>query len=123
MTEVCFDKNCFRVEIASTAYQRQRGLMGRKSLEKDKGMLFIFEKEEIHPFWMKETLISIDIIWLNKNKEVVFIKESAAPCQEICEPIIPSQKASYVLEINGGLAKKINLKAGDRASIDLGALN
>jgi uncharacterized membrane protein (UPF0127 family) len=77
-------------------------------------MLFIINEEGIYPFWMKNTLIPLDIIWINKDKEVVFIKKDFQPCTEICESITPDKKAKYVLEINGSLADKNNIKVGDK---------
>lgn len=73
--QICFQENCFEVELAITTEEITKGLMFRKELPQNKGMLFIFAKEGIRSFWMKNTLIPLDIIWLNKNKEVVFIKK------------------------------------------------
>lgn len=116
MNQVCFGKNCFDVELATTVAEMSRGLMFRKSLAPNKGMLFIFEKEKNYPFWMKNTLIPLDIIWINENKETVFISENSQPCQEEspCLSIYPDKNAKYILEINGGLAEKIGLKIGDK---------
>lgn len=112
--EICFKDKCFQVELAQTQAQRDRGLMSRKFLDKDKGMLFIFEKEGVYSFWMKDTLIPLDIIWINSNKEVVFIKENAEPCKSlICPQIIPARLAEYVLELNAGSVKEIGLRVGD----------
>lgn len=111
---VCFSKKCFNVEIADTPEERARGLMSRESLNQDNGMLFIFEAEAEYCFWMKNTLISLDIIWLDENKKVVFIKHNAEPCQaDPCETFGPGEKAKYVLEINSGLAKGLELEKGD----------
>jgi len=111
---VCIGKDCFYVEIADTPEKRNQGLMYRENLDEDRGMLFIFEKEEIYSFWMKNTLIPLDIIWLNENKEVVFIVKNAQPCEEEnCPSIKPDKEARYVLEINAGLVDKIGLKTGN----------
>lgn len=113
ISKTCFNKNCFDVEIADTPEERARGLMNRESLNQDSGMLFIFDTEAKHCFWMKNTLISLDIIWLDENKKIVFIKHNAEPCQaDPCETFKPSGNAKYVLEINSGLAKEIGLKKG-----------
>lgn len=88
--------------------------MNREYLDPDKGMLFLFENEGIYNFWMKNTLIPLDIIWIDENKKAVFIKENAMPCNlEDCEIFHPAQKAKYVLEINGGLSEKYGLKFGN----------
>jgi len=113
--KVCMENKCFDVEIAKTGEERRIGLMNRKHLDLDRGMLFLFENEGVYGFWMKNTLIPLDIIWIGENKEVVFIKENAMPCNlENCETFYPAQKASYVLEINGGLAEKYGIKIGDK---------
>lgn len=113
---VCFKNNCFAVEIAETNLERSHGLMFREKLDLDKGMLFVFEEEGEHSFWMKNTLIPLDIIWINKAKEVVFISGNSQPCQEeyACPSINPGKNAKYVLEINAGVAEKIGLKVGDK---------
>ena len=114
--EVCFENNCFIAEICETPEQRTRGLMFRESIGASKGMLFVFEKEGQRSFWMKNTLIPLDIIWINENKEVVFVKKNAQPCSagEECEKIKSDEPAKYVLELNAGVADKINLEIDDK---------
>lgn len=119
ISQVCFEQSCFNVEVADSPAEQQEGLMFRQSLEKDKGMLFVFKKVRNYPFWMKNTLIPLDIIWINQSNEVVFIKKNAQPCSEICESIDPGQNAKYVLELNGGVASETNLKIGDKVSLGL----
>jgi uncharacterized membrane protein (UPF0127 family) len=114
-TKVCFKDICFDVELAITPAQRKQGLMFRKYLSQNQGMLFVFEDEDKHSFWMKNTFIPLDIIWIDKNKEVVFIERNVQPCeQDICSPIIPEQKAKYVLELNAGTCEDIGLKIKDK---------
>ncbi len=114
--QVCFEDNCFTVELAVTPQEQARGLIFRESLDLDKGMLFIFENGEESSFWMKNTLIDLDIIWINEKKEVVFVSKNAQPCNSIPCPVInPNVKAQYVLELNGGTADKIGLEVGDKA--------
>lgn len=118
--EVCFDKGCFNVEIADEANERVNGLMGRENLDKDDGMLFIFDKEEVQGFWMKNTLISLDIIWIGSNNEVVYIKKGTIPCvEEDCEIYFSNESALYVLEINAGMVEKFEIKEGDKVEINL----
>ena len=115
-TKICFENNCFDLELAQTKEQRKQGLMFREKLDSDKGMLFIYEKERIYPFWMKNTLIGLDIIWISKENQVVYISHNNQPCQDNdCFSINPNKKAKYVLEINAGKAAEINLKIGDQA--------
>jgi len=101
-------------ELAYTDETRMRGLMFRDSLAADAGMLFIFPYMDRHSFWMKNTLISLDIIWLNERKEIVYFT-TAVPCtSDPCTSYVPMQKAKYVLEVNEGFAKKHGLKIGTR---------
>jgi hypothetical protein len=94
--------------------------MFREHLAGKEGMLFIFEKEDIYSFWMKNTLIPLDIIWLNKEGRAVFIKKNAQPCSlEICPGIVPDATALYVLEINAGKAEEIGLKIGEQLEIKI----
>lgn len=116
--KVCFESNCFFVELAKTNTERETGLMNRKELANDSGMLFIFEKEEIYPFWMKNTLIPLDIIWIGSNNKIVFIKENAQPCGlDYCPLINPGISAKYVLEINAGLVQKFGFGEGNYVTI------
>jgi len=115
---VCFDNHCFDVEIANTPRTRENGLMFRKNLNEGRGMLFIFSEENINPFWMKNTLIPLDIIWLDSNQEIVFIGLDNEPCEpNNCPLINPGIPAKYVLEINAGLSEKIGLEIGKRMDI------
>jgi uncharacterized membrane protein (UPF0127 family) len=114
---VCFEKKCFKVEQALTPEERERGLMQRTSLDENKGMLFVFEQEDIYGFWMKNTYIPLDMIWINEQNEVVFIYKNALPCKEICDPIVPYFKAKYVLEINANLTDKYDIHIGSDVKI------
>lgn len=112
--KVCFKDYCFLAELAQTAQERSRGLMFRKDLAENQAMLFIFETEDIYPFWMKNTLIPLDIIWLAQDQKVVFISKNSQPCfQEICPSITPDGKAFYVLELKAGKAEEMGLGIGD----------
>jgi len=114
ISKVCFNEECFNVEIADTPKTRARGLMNREHLDQGSGMLFLFDTESKYHFWMKNTLIPLDIIWLDKNKKVVFIEHNVEPCEaDPCETFGPGEKTKYVFEINSGLAKKIGLKERD----------
>lgn len=118
--KVCFSENCFNVEISSTQEELSKGLMFRESLDKNSGMLFIFPENGIYSFWMKNTLISLDIIWINSNKEIVFIEHNAQPCQENnCKNLAPNETAKYVLEINAGTADEMGLEIRDKIKFKL----
>jgi hypothetical protein len=117
---VCIKGRCFQVELAKTPEERARGLMFRKHLDKDRGMLFIYEEEDIHPFWMKNTLIPLDILWINSRREVVFMSKKTRPCtMDPCPDILPGKKAKFVLELQGGISDTIGLIEGDKVSFDL----
>jgi len=84
--------------------------MFRKNLGEKEGMLFVFKNEGFHSFWLKNTLIPLDIVFLDKNKKVVNITENAQPCpSDKCPSYRNQNPAKYVLEIRGGLADKIGL--------------
>ena len=105
----------FDIEIADTNKEITNGLSGRSELGENQGMLFIFNEPGFYPFWMKDMFFSIDIIWIDDNKEVVFIKKDFQPCiEEECQTIKPNQKARYVLEIEAGTVDKIDIKIGDK---------
>lgn len=117
---VCFKDNCFEVELAVTEEEHAVGLMYREHLEEDKGMLFIFEEPGEYGFWMKSTLIPLDIIWINESKEVIFIGKDIRPCkQEPCPSINPRKPTKFVLELNSGAADKIGLAKGDKLVFDI----
>ena len=114
--QVCFRDNCFYVELAQTSEEQARGLMFEKNLKADAGMLFVFQEEKEHFFWMKDTLIPLDIVWLDKNKRVVFISKDNQPCKiEKCPLISPGKNAKYVLEVNAGTLDKIGLRLSEEA--------
>jgi len=117
--KICKDNKCFLLEIADNTASRQQWLMYRESLPQNKGMLFIFEEEQRHAFWMKNTLIPLDMIRINKNLEIVDI-QTAQPCkQEICQNYIPAWNASYVLEINAWLSKEKWIEIWDIFTLNL----
>lgn len=103
------------VEVSDTKQKRQRGLSFRRALEPRKGMLFVFDKRERHPFWMKDMLLPLDIIWLD-NHRIVHIEHSVQPPAKNQSPptITPSKKANFVLEIPAGQVKLLKLKVGQK---------
>lgn len=102
------------VEIADTEPVRQRGLMFRERLASTDGMIFVFERKGFYPFWMKNTLIPLDIIWLDEVGRVVSIAASVPPCQvDPCPSYPPSADALYVVEVASGFTKAHGVKVGD----------
>ena len=119
LSKVCFGAKCFYVELAVTSEEISRGLMFREHLDPDKGMLFIYKYEGVHYFWMKNTLIPLDMIWINGNREVISISKDVQPCQTSqCPLISPEQKVQYVLELNGGTSDETGLAIGDKITFD-----
>lgn len=102
------------VELAENDDERSQGLMYRRSMDDSKGMLFIFEQEEPQSFWMKNTVIPLDIIYVNSKMEIVKIFKNTVP---FSEKSLPSEKpATYVVEVIGGYTDKNGIKEGDLIS-------
>ncbi|MES2035544.1 MAG: DUF192 domain-containing protein [Pseudomonadota bacterium] len=102
----------FQVEIADDEAERERGLMYRTALAPDRGMLFAFEGPAPRAFWMKNTYIPLDIIYIGADGRIVSIVANAEPFNET--PLPSGAPALGVLEIYGGRAAQLGLKAGDR---------
>ncbi|MBV8252228.1 MAG: DUF192 domain-containing protein [Chitinophaga sp.] len=100
------------IQLAQTDQQREDGLMYRKSMSDDQGMLFIFPDMDERSFWMKNTYISLDIIYIDDKMEIVSIQKYATPLSETSLPSF--KKAQYVLEVNGGFADKYHIAYGDK---------
>ncbi|TXE07499.1 DUF192 domain-containing protein [Gelidibacter salicanalis] len=100
------------IEIADNDYQTQTGLMYRDQMDADHGMLFIFPEEEYKSFYMKNTKIALDIIYINADKTIVSFQKNAQPFSEASLP--SNAPAKYVLEINAGLADAWQLEVGDK---------
>ena len=100
------------IEFAETDYEQQTGLMYRKSLEENQGMLFLYPSEAMRSFYMKNTYIPLDIIFYNKDSTVVSFQENAKPLDETS---LPSEApAQFILELNAGKVKQWNIEAGDK---------
>ena len=108
-----YNKNItFNVEVAKTIEERRKGLMYRKKLLNNEGMLFIFPREKIIQLWMKNTYIPLDVIFISKNKVIVDIKKNM---EKLSETIVKSKvKSRYALEFNAGLINKLDIKIGDK---------
>jgi uncharacterized protein len=112
--ETASGRHEFAVEIMRTLCELQQGLMFRRSLAADSGMVFEFPREEIAPMWMQNTYVPLDMIFV-ANGKVVFVAENEAPLSE--KLILPSSPASRVIEVNAGTAARIGLRAGDRVEL------
>ena len=108
-----YNKNItFNVEVAKTIEERRTGLMYRKKLLNNEGMLFIFPREKIIQLWMKNTYIPLDVLFISENKEIVDIKKNM---EKLSETIVKSKvKSKYALEFNAGLINKLDIEIGDK---------
>jgi uncharacterized protein len=109
------DGGSVTAELALTDAERARGLMNRETILPDQGMLFVFDGEAIHSFWMKNTLIPLDMLWLDKDRRIIHIERDVPPCRsDPCPSYGPQRPASYVLELKGGMAAVFRLKVHDQ---------
>lgn len=100
----------FNIEVANTESKREVGLMNRKSLDINSGMLFLFDSEQPLSFWMKNTFIPLDMIFIGSDKKINKVYKNTTP---IREDLTYNGMGKYVLEINGGLSDKLDIKEGD----------
>lgn len=106
------------IETAISSYEQQTGLMYRKEMKENQGMLFIYDNERIRPnFYMKNTYIGLDLIYINADNKIVDFNENAKPLDESL--LSSDQKSQYVLEVNTGMVSKWNLQKGDSISFTL----
>jgi hypothetical protein len=107
------DGKTLQVEVARTEETRALGLMFRTALPEDRGMLFIFEQPGLHRFWMKNTLIPLDMVWMDNRKRIIHIEYQVPPCKlDPCPVYGPSADSLYVLEVISGVASQEKLRPG-----------
>ncbi len=112
-------KMTFTVELADTIPKQAKGLMFKKELEQEKGMLFVFNIASRKSFWMMNTSIPLDIIFIDQEKKIINIEE-AEPCGLIpCQNYYSKDNALYVLEINQGLSQEYGFKKGTQIEFNL----
>lgn len=112
--QVCFSDRCVNVEVVATQEARAKGLQERTSMPADQGMLFIFPDNGLYDFWMKDTLIPLDMIWINEHFKIVSIQEGVLPCAaDPCPEYKAADVSRYVLEVNASYARIYGLKVGD----------
>jgi hypothetical protein len=104
----------FQVEVADTPAKRELGLQYRRELDPDRGMIFLFPRESQHSFWMKNTPIPLDMIFISSDQKIVGIVEQAVPFSTDSRSVPAGSR--FVLEINGGLAGRHGIKVGDSIS-------
>ncbi|HVE80984.1 MAG TPA: DUF192 domain-containing protein [Candidatus Dormibacteraeota bacterium] len=104
------------VEIADTEKERNRGLMGRNELCRSCGMLFVYNNEAVRTFWMKDTPISLDIIFIDGSGKVVRVAKNVQPNSEVS--ISSGKPVQYVLEVNTGMSDEYGLRVGQKIDIN-----
>lgn len=120
--ELRYEGGTLRVELAITGEERARGLSNRTSLPQDAGMLFVYDEAHFPAFWMRQTLIPLDMVWIGADKRVGSVTANVQP-----EPGVPDAElrlyrpdgpAQYVLELNAGAATRLGIDPGDQLSFD-----
>ena len=102
-------------EVAADEASRARGYGGREKVGPREGMIFIFDRDDRHSFWMKDCKVALDLIWLDANGRVVWVAAAQPPCPQSgeCPSIVPASPARYVLEFAAGTAAAESLRRGD----------
>lgn len=99
------------VEVANNPTERSQGLMYRNEMDADKGMLFIFDNMEMQSFWMKNTIIPLDILFIDNKGVINTIHRNTVPYSEKSLP--SKQKSQFIVEVNGGFCQRHNINEGD----------
>lgn len=109
-------RGVIEVEVVSEPMRRARGLMFRSFLAEDRGMLFVFPVSAVETFWMKNTLIPLDMIWMDEGKSIIWIERDVPPCEvDPCPSYGPvDQETRFVLELSAGGADRYGLDTGQR---------
>lgn len=116
-SSICLEEQCWDIELAITNAEQEKWLMWREKLGESEGMLFVFDELWIHPFWMKNTLIPLDILRLDKDWTIVDTA-SMLPCEEDpCQTYIPQRDSIYALEIKEWQIEKYKINAGMKMEI------
>lgn len=116
----CYDKQCYMIELAISEQQKTKGLQEREHLDKNAGMLFALDGRTVRKFWMKDTLIPLDMLWLDYTGKIIYIEHAAVACEkDPCPTYGPDVPASYVLEINAGQSAQRDMRVGERITLVL----
>jgi len=113
-------------EVANTTEERAKGLMFRHSLPNGRGMLFTFSEPQLWTFWMKNTRIPLDIVWMDRHKRIVHVERNVPGClrqDDGCPQYQPSEDALYVLEVGGGQSEVLQLERGKKLQFDVAGLH
>ena len=112
------DRHHFTVEVADTNVVRAHGLMFRTRMAADHGMLFLFPSAAPRMFWMKNTLIPLDILFFDSQQRLINVSADTLPCKrDPCPTYASAAPAQYVLELNAGITARIKLRPGDVLTI------
>lgn len=119
--QVVINNGKLKVEVVNTQAKRGKGLSDRQSLGQDEGMLFVFEKVDKYPFWMKGLKFPLDFIWIRDNKVVDILENVPPPSpgqkDESLPIYLPKEPVDKVLEVNTGTVARLNIKVGDEVRI------
>lgn len=119
IVDISFDNSILRAAVSETPIDRQKGLSNVPLLFQDEGMIFVFNRSGTYKFWMKDMLMSIDMIWVNDKKIITHIEPSVAP-ETYPRNFGPDRNDSlYIIETNAGYAKKNSLEVGQTVSFEL----
>jgi uncharacterized protein len=109
----------FSVELATTDTEREHGLMKRKHMAAAHGMLFVYPDAQPRSFWMKDTLIPLDILFFDARRRLINVSADTPPCKTArCPTYASTAPARYVLELNAGTVKRLDIKIGERFKLD-----
>lgn len=117
---VTINEQSFKVEVADEDEERIKGLSDRKSLDKDKGMIFVFDEKDKYGFWMKNVNFPLDLIYISDNKIADIVKNAEPKAKDATDIQIytPKEEANYVLEINGGLSDEFGFEIGNEVTFE-----
>jgi uncharacterized membrane protein (UPF0127 family) len=108
----------FQARVADTQSEREKGLSGTAYLGQDQALLFVYERDDKWSIWMKDMNYAIDIVWLDKDKKVVYIVKNAKPESYPNESFSPNEPARYIVEFAAGTVDKKTINIGDEAAFD-----
>ena len=115
--KIKINSQTFFLETAMTLSEQKLGLMNREFLPKNQGMIFVYEDEKSRLFWMKNTLIPLDLIFIDASNKIVDIKKNFQPCKtDVCETYT-SKPAQYVIEVNAGLIDELGIEVGEKIEL------
>jgi len=118
-TQLRLNSNVFSVQVAKTEAEREKGLSGVEKLNPNTGLLMVFSTDGEWGIWMKGMKVPIDILWLNKDKKVIYIVTDATPELSTDKTFVPKSPARYVLEVAAGTVKNSGIKINDVASFEI----